>query len=557
MSQVYSTEPATTGRVVIETTLGSIDVNLWCKECPTTCRTFLQLCLDGYYDGMIFHRILSEFLIQTGLTHNASMAAVPSSKMDTYLKQSTAVPTNYREASMTGDLLGWERKKLEVNPRIRFNHRGQVAAAFPLEESSETKDEESSIMLRYQFFVTLDEAPFLDAKHVAFGTVAGSTMFNALRIGRIDADDQTGIPSDMDAPPRIKSIRIDHHPFDDLVKTAEVKIPWKGATTSKDGKGGGDKQTTVEKRRKKRKGKRDLNVLSFGDEERDMEATSNNDQNRSNMLSSHDLLSKESEFLSSNVDEDVHKKAITGNVKDGSNTQGVNVSRLEKKPKIPLRDHVTKPVADSGNGEVKLSFTKSSSVESSKAAPKDERRGEDESKKQRKSKVSAVEARRAKYLKSSSGRKKRESDTMAKLFQFKSKVIETKGALRTGSNSDSNATTDNSLAARMAKRAKQSEEDQERRKQEEEDFRSMPGYSGKVNDDQAETETSDWMNTKFKCKQHIDGDKRLGAMDKMDAESKGGDGRSMDEYVVLDEKRRGKKSHRKRERHEETNRRRA
>ena len=153
MSQVYSTEPATTGRVVIETTLGPIDVNLWCKECPTTCRTFLQLCLDGYYDGMIFHRILSEFLIQTGLTHNASMAAVPSSKMDTYLKQSTAVPTNYREASMTGDLLGWERKKLEVNPRIRFNHRGQVAAAFPLEESSETKDEESSIMLRYQFFV--------------------------------------------------------------------------------------------------------------------------------------------------------------------------------------------------------------------------------------------------------------------------------------------------------------------------------------------------------------------------------------------------------------------
>ena len=383
-------------------------------------------------------------------------------------------------------------------------------------------------------------------------------MFNALRIGRIDADDQTGIPSDMDdAPPRIKSIRIDHHPFDDLVKTAEVKIPWKEeATTSKDGKGGGDKQTTVEKRRKKRKGKRDLNVLSFGDEERDMEATSNSDLKRSNILSSHDVLSKESEFLSSNVDEDVHKKANSGNEEDRSNAQRANVSRLEKKPKVSLSEHVAKPVADSGNGEVK--FTKSSRAESSKAKEStDERHVGDESKKQRKPKVSAVEARRAKYLKTKSGRKKRESDTMAKLFQFKSKVIETKGALRTESNSDSHTTADNSLAARMAKRAKQSEEDQERRKQEEEEFRSMPGYSGKVNDDQTETETSDWMNTKFKCKQHIDGDKRLGAMDKMGAESKGGDGRSMDEYVVLDEKRHGKKSQRKRERHEKTHRRRA
>ena len=407
----------------------------------------------------------------------------------------------------------------------------------------------------YSLVSTLDEAPFLDAKHVAFGTVAGSTMFNALRIGRIDADEQTGIPSDMDdAPPRIKSIRIDHHPFDDLVKTAEVKIPWKGET---DVKGGNNKQTTMEKRRKKRKGKRDFNVLSFGDEERDMEAASNSDRKGSSMLSSHDVLSKESEFLSSKVDEDVDRKANTGNVKDGSNTQRDTSSRLEMKAKMKSSEPVAKPVADSGNGEVKISFTKSSSVESSKSkASKEERHGEEESKKQRKSKVSAVEARRAKYLKSSSGRKKRESDTMAKLFQFKSKVIETKGASRDGSNGDT--TADNSLAARMAKRAKQSEEDEERRKQQEEESRSVPGYSGKVDDDQAETETSDWMNTKFKCKQHVDGDKRLSAMDKMEAESKGGDGRSMDEYVVLDEKRHGKKSHhRKRERHEKTHRRRA
>ena len=189
MSTVYSTEPATTGRVVIDTTHGPIDVNLWCKECPTTTRTFLQLCIDGYYDHLVFHRILSDFLIQTGLTRDASMMSLSSSsKIDSYLRQSTAVPIKSTN-SMSGDILGLDRKKLELNPRIRFNHRGQVAMAFPLEEESSlhSNDDENG-MLRYQFFVTLDEAPFLDSKHVVFGTVVGSTMFNALRLGRTDAD---------------------------------------------------------------------------------------------------------------------------------------------------------------------------------------------------------------------------------------------------------------------------------------------------------------------------------------------------------------------------------
>jgi len=71
MSQVYSIEPPTTGRVVLLTTHGPIDINLWCTECPNATRTFLQLCLDGYYNDCIFHRIIPDFLIQTGLVNNS------------------------------------------------------------------------------------------------------------------------------------------------------------------------------------------------------------------------------------------------------------------------------------------------------------------------------------------------------------------------------------------------------------------------------------------------------------------------------------------------------
>jgi len=538
MSTVYSTEPATTGRVVLDTTHGPIDINLWCKECPTTTRTFIQLCLDGYYDGMIFHRILSEFLIQTGLTRTSSIASASSaSEIDGYLRQSTAVSKQTNGTNISGDVLGLDRKKLEINPRIRFNHRGQVAMAFPLEETSSNNnnnaDEEESKMLRYQFFTTLDEAPFLDAKNVVFGTIAGATMFNALRIGRTDANDQTGIPTDMtDAPPRIKSIKVDFHPFDDMVVTSEKKIPWKKdvGIVGKDGKSS-KQSTTLEKRKKKRKGKRDLNVLSFGDEERNYDdeiPSSNNSGNNKkkkkkgsgSMMSSHDVLAKESKFLSSEVDADVDKRIKAADLvgvvapseeKQTTKTQSSSSSLLY------VNKNETKAISDIQASEAEMKkqvYVKEGSERSSK------------SKKSSKG-MSALDARRAKYpksgSKSSANKKKREDDTMSKLLAFRSKMIDTKVSKSKGSNED---TPDDSLAARMAKRVKQTEDDEEKRIQEEEAFVAMPGYIGQVNQeeyDNDDTKSGDWMSSKFKCKRHIDNDTRKG-----DSEM-GGDGRRLDD----------------------------
>jgi len=550
MSTVYSTEPATTGRVVLDTTHGPIDINLWCKECPTTTRTFIQLCLDGYYDGMIFHRILSEFLIQTGLTRTASIASASSaSEIDGYLRQSTAVSKQTNGTNISGDVLGLDRKKLEINPRIRFNHRGQVAMAFPLEETSSSNnnnnaDEEESKMLRYQFFTTLDEAPFLDAKHVVFGTIAGATMFNALRIGRTDADDQTGIPTDMsDAPPRIKSIKVDFHPFEDMVITSEKKIPWKKDVdvVGKDGKSS-KQSTTLEKRKKKRKGKRDLNVLSFGDEERnyDDEISSSNTNGNNNkkkkmgsgsMMSSHDVLAKESKFLSSEVDADVDKR-----IKAAESVEAVAPSEEKQTTKIQSSYSSSLPYVNKNEIKAISDIQASKAIETSKKQVDTKEDSEKGSKPKKSSKgMSALDARRAKYLKpgskSSANKKKREDDTMSKLLAFRSKMIDTKVSKSKGSNED---TPDDSLAARMAKRVKQTKDDEEKRIQEEEAIVAMPGYIGQVNQeeyDNDDTKSDDWMSSKFKCKRHIDNEKRKG-----DSEM-GGDGRRMDEYVVLDEKR--------------------
>ena len=472
--------------------------------------------------------------MQTGLS-TGDMRDFKST--DEYLRKSSAATT-----TSSGDVLGWERKGLEVNPRIRFNHRGQIAAAQPLKDSTRTDDE--SLMLRYQFFVTLDESPFLDGNHIIFGTVAGPTVFNVLRIGKTEVDEETGAPVDMvDSPPRIKSVKIDHHPFDDLVVTPDRLLSWKKADETLSGQN----QSEMQKRRKKRKGKRDLNVLSFGDEERDYEDVVK-DTRGGAIQSSHDVLHGEREVLSARVDDDLKKKI--------GNAEHYDMSEKNKRKKThETRDDIgfeqTKVEAFVESKEQVQESTKVATLIDEPSTKQQERTKatQQESRKPQKNKsIGAVEARRAKYLKnghstaSKKERLKREDDTMAKLMAFRSKVLETKGSSQPESqNVSKDRAVDDSLASRMAKRIKDAQDEKAKANREQQDKIAAPGYYGQIDDATSENDDTaagnDWMGTKFKCKRHIDQDSRMSALEK------GGDGRHMDDYLVLDENRGRKGSH--------------
>lgn len=58
---------AVTGsQAVIKTNLGEIKVQLFEKEAPKTVKNFVKLAQNGYYDGVIFHRVIPDFMIQGG-----------------------------------------------------------------------------------------------------------------------------------------------------------------------------------------------------------------------------------------------------------------------------------------------------------------------------------------------------------------------------------------------------------------------------------------------------------------------------------------------------------
>jgi cyclophilin family peptidyl-prolyl cis-trans isomerase len=63
------TEVTTTAgdvKVVIETSLGTIKAELWADKAPGTVANFLKYADDKFFDGLIFHRVISGFMIQGG-----------------------------------------------------------------------------------------------------------------------------------------------------------------------------------------------------------------------------------------------------------------------------------------------------------------------------------------------------------------------------------------------------------------------------------------------------------------------------------------------------------
>ena len=66
MSNIYALAPQTAGKIVLHTTCGDMEIELWSKETPKACRNFVQLCMEKYYDGCIFYRVVKDFIVQTG-----------------------------------------------------------------------------------------------------------------------------------------------------------------------------------------------------------------------------------------------------------------------------------------------------------------------------------------------------------------------------------------------------------------------------------------------------------------------------------------------------------
>ncbi|KAJ2179206.1 Peptidyl-prolyl isomerase cwc27, partial [Coemansia sp. RSA 551] len=235
MSSVYVSEPPTSGKVVLETTAGDIEIELWSKETPKACRNFIQLCLEGYYDNTIFHRVSPGWIVQGGDpsgTGNGGESIYGAPFAD------------------------------EFHSRLRFNRRGMLGMA------NTGANENGS-----QFFITLTATPELQKKNTLFGAVVGDSLFNALKLGEGEIDKETERPTH---PKFIKQVRVLDNPFTDIVPRM---TPMAVGSLNAPGK-----------TKQKPKAVKNKRLLSFADEDNDADDIMQSGKNRKAMKSSHDLL---------------------------------------------------------------------------------------------------------------------------------------------------------------------------------------------------------------------------------------------------------------------------
>jgi cyclophilin family peptidyl-prolyl cis-trans isomerase len=146
----------------MNTTLGTIGLELFDDDAPKTVENFRKLASDGFYDGIIFHRVIPDFMIQGG------------------------------DPDGTGS--GGPGYTFEDE----FNSHKVVRGALAMANAGPNTNGS-------QFFiVTIDAAPWLDGKHTVFGQVtAGMDAVDAIEATPTGRQDR---PTD---PPSIESIELD------------------------------------------------------------------------------------------------------------------------------------------------------------------------------------------------------------------------------------------------------------------------------------------------------------------------------------------------------------
>ena len=127
---------------LMHTNMGDIKIKLFPKEAPRAVENFVTHARNGYYNGIVFHRVIKDFMIQGG------------------------DPT---ATGMGGESIWGENFEDEFDPALH-NLRGalSMANAGPGTNGS-------------QFFITHVETPWLDGKHTVFGKViTGQDVVNSI-----------------------------------------------------------------------------------------------------------------------------------------------------------------------------------------------------------------------------------------------------------------------------------------------------------------------------------------------------------------------------------------
>lgn len=170
--QVVEKKTSKKGRVQLVTNFGTLDLTLHCDLCPKTCENFLLLIDRGYYDGVVFHRLIKNFMVQGGDPEGSGRGG----------ESAWGAPF--------GD---------EIVSSLKHDGRGVLSMANKGPNSNGS-----------QFFILFKSAPHLDGKHTVFGRLSQESLNVLKSIENVDTD----LESRPKEPIRIIKAGIIENPLD-------------------------------------------------------------------------------------------------------------------------------------------------------------------------------------------------------------------------------------------------------------------------------------------------------------------------------------------------------
>jgi len=136
------------------TTKGDINLNLFDSEAPLTVSSFLFLAKKGYYDGIVFHRVIENFMIQGGDPLGNGTGGPKAVGVNSFTFQGKDISYPFADEFQSGKV---------------FNKPGILAMANAGPRTNGS-----------QFFITHVPTPHLNNKHTIFGEVLGPTDQNVV-----------------------------------------------------------------------------------------------------------------------------------------------------------------------------------------------------------------------------------------------------------------------------------------------------------------------------------------------------------------------------------------
>lgn len=127
-------------RAIMETEKGTVHLDLFAQDAPNTVANFVKLSKDGFYDGLAFHRVIDDFMVQGGCPQGTGTGG-PGYTI-----------------------------KCEINPNKHLAGSLSMAHRGPNTGGS-------------QFFICHSPQPHLDGVHTVFGKTEDMDVVNAIRKG--------------------------------------------------------------------------------------------------------------------------------------------------------------------------------------------------------------------------------------------------------------------------------------------------------------------------------------------------------------------------------------